>query len=478
MGEIVVADRVSLPRAPHEAFELIAAGGLPGWRLPSGSALRPGVPLSIPITLPDALGGQRIEILGRVVAVEDGRRIVIRHEVPWKGRVIAAVRGEGPSRSTVSVAATLDEEILAWAGRMTAPPDEPTGLAHRLGLLYSGSGPANVFSVTTRSAAQLGVEHVNADGGVLGRPLELVTGDDGTHPGLGAAELVRLAHAGCTVVLASVTSEVFQALRPVARRYGLLAIHTPLNEGGTEGPEVFRLGERPAAQAAAAIPALMSVSGGSRFYLAGNDYSWSRGAHRAVRRVIERCGGTIAGGSYAPLGTTDHSAMVEAIRASGADLVVSSLVGADEVSFEQQMYAAGMRARVQSLALVLDESTHEFIGPEASEGLWAAFSYFESLDTRANRDFVGAYRSRFGAGAAPVSSLTEGVYEAVHLVGRAAAAGGAWDPRVIGAGLRSGVTFDGPRGPVTTTATGLRQPMSVAVSQAGRLLPAGSSARR
>lgn len=469
MGEIVLEHRERLPCSPEQAFDVLAGGGLPGWRLPRRQGLRPGVPVAIPLTLPAALGGQRVEILGRVVDIERPRRFVVHHELPWAGRVTVRVRPDGPGRSTVRVAVQMGEEALAWARRMVAAPAPADGGVWRLGLISSGTGPASVFSVAARSTARLAVEQINADGGVLGRPLELMVGDDGTHPGLGAAELVRLAHAGCRMVLANVTSAVFQALRPVARKYGVLIIHTPLNEGGAGGPELFRLGERPGAQAAAAVPALMRATSGSHFYLAGNDYSWSRGANRAVRKVVERSGGSVAVEAYAELGTTDFASLIVSIRRSGADLVVSSLVGADEVAFEQQMHAAGLRQEVATLALVLDESTHEFIGPDASEGLWTAFSYFESLDSAANDTFKAAYRQRFGAEAAPVSSVTEGLYEAVHLVARAAAGGGAWDPDTVGDRLRRGVTYDGPRGRVSTSWRGLRQPIYLATSQGGTL---------
>ncbi|MBX6768051.1 MAG: substrate-binding protein [Actinomadura rubrobrunea] len=470
MGDIVVADRVSLACSPTSAFEYIASGGLPRWRLPLHSRLKPGTPVAVPLRLPAALGGQSVEILGRVLSVDPGRRIVIYHDLPWRGRVCISVRRDGPDRSTVSIAVELDEDIVRWA-RQTLAPTAKTATDHvwRIGLLSSGSGPASVFCVSSRNTATLAVEEINADGGVAGRPLELVTGDDGTHPGLGAAELVRLAYSGCRVVLASVTSEVFTALRPVARRHGVLIVHTPLNEGGA-GHELIRLGERPSGQAVAAIPSLMRATGGSRFFLAGNDYCWPRAAHRAVRRVVERQGGTVLAETYAPLGCTDFTSVISAIDRSGTDIVVSTFVGADEVAFEQQMYEAGMRSRVATLAMVLDESTHAFIGPDASEGLWTAFSYFEVLDTAENGAFKARYHARFGTGG-PVSSVTEAVYEAVHLVARAAASVGVWDPVRIGERLREGVKYAGPRGLVTSTGKGVRQPLYVAHSHNGILSP-------
>lgn len=269
--------------------------GLPRWRIPLGRNLQPGVPISVPVELPSSLGGQRVEILGRVITVECPHLVVIAHELPWRGTITIKVRPAGHGQCAVRVIGRVAEDLVTWATRFVvpaAPPAHPE-LTWRIGLLSSASGPASVFSVATLNMARMAVDEVNADGGILGRHLELVHGDDGTHPGLGAAELVRLAKAGCGVVLANVTSATFEALLPVARRYGVLLLHTLMNEGGAKSDEVFRLGERPMAQASAAIPTLMQATGGAHFYLAGSDYCWPRTMMGAARRVIEAAGGLV-----------------------------------------------------------------------------------------------------------------------------------------------------------------------------------------
>lgn len=478
MSRILVVDRVELPHSAASTFERLILHGLPTWNLPSGNQLVAGTPVRIPLTLPSALGGQTVEILGRVDRVGPGMTIIVQHHLPWCGRIRLSVGpgraapGGSASGSTVTIAVELNDEIVHWAQQLLAPvPQAQSSNTWRIGLIASGSGPASIFSVSVRNTATLAVEEVNADGGVVGRQLELLIGDDGTHPGLGAAELVRLAHSGCRVVLANVTSGVFAALEPVARRFGVLLVHTVLNEGGPPGEHLLRLGERPAAQAEAAIPLIMQATGGARFFLAGNDYQWPWAAHRVVRSVIARHGGELAGEVFTDLGTTDFEPTISTIERSGADIVISSFIGADEVAFEQQMHAAGMRERTATLVLPLDESTTEFIGADASEGLWTAFSYFRDLDTNENAVFKDRYRERFGTSTPSASSLTQGVYDGVHLVARAAAKVADWDPHLIGEALRCGVAYGGPGGQVISGLRGMRQPMYVARARQGVLSP-------
>jgi urea transport system substrate-binding protein len=49
--------------------------------------------------------------------------------------------------------------------------------------------------------------------------------------------------------------------------------------------------------------------------------------------------GVIVGECFVPLGTKDFEPVIDAISSSGADLILSTLVGADEVAFERQCLA-------------------------------------------------------------------------------------------------------------------------------------------
>ena len=64
----------------------------------------------------------------------------------------------------------------------------------RIGEINSYTGPLAAFTVPYRNGWELAVEQVNAGGGVLGRPLEVISRDDGGKPADAikfAEELVR-----------------------------------------------------------------------------------------------------------------------------------------------------------------------------------------------------------------------------------------------------------------------------------------------
>jgi branched-chain amino acid transport system substrate-binding protein len=130
--------------------------------------------------------------------------------------------------------------------------------------------------------------------------------------------------------------------------------------------------------------------------------------------VLADDGGTVVGENFAPLGTRDFAPLIESVLHSGADVVLSSFVGADLVHFERQCHAMGVRDRCRSLALALDEPTRERIGDDAAAGMWGVSGYFEQLPGPVNEAFLQRYRTTFGQFAPPVSSISESVYEAMH----------------------------------------------------------------
>ncbi|MFC7329698.1 substrate-binding protein [Marinactinospora rubrisoli] len=469
MGELTLTTERVVELPPHQVYAMFGHGSGAGWLFDARcDEVAVGSLVTLRVPLEQGVGGPA-DIVGRISGLAAGRRIDITHDLPWRGRLRMRFDAHGPGATRVRVTAELGPGALPWFLRRRGIP--ATGpvpeTAHPVGLLCSKSGPGGVFAAATENLALLGADQVNAEGGINGRDVWLVVGDDATDPRTAVAETRRLIRAGCRAIITNVTSQSFDAVSVVARRAGVLLIYTPVNEGGPAHELVFRLGERPEGQLDAAIRRLMGATGGRYWYLAGNDYSWPRDSNVWARRVIARHGGVVVGESYRALGTGDFSSLIDDIAASGADLVLSTFVGADEVAFEQQCHAMGLRDQCRTLSLALDEFTRSAIGDTASSGLWSVFGYFENLDNAANRELLGRYYREFGRWAPPPSSITESVYEALHLYSGAARAAADDEPRSVARELR-GRSFRGPRGTVAVTGpNSYRQPLMVAEATPG-----------
>lgn len=454
--------------SPDAVFGLFGSGPAAGWVFDVGcDRVRVGAAVTLRVPM-FGIAAEPVEILGRITAVRPPSRIEIWHDQPWRGRLRVHIDPAG-SGTRLRIIADLDDPGLHWLMRRRGHhvPDPVVAHEHRVGLLTSKSGPGSVFTTSTENLAAMAVEEINAEGGIGGRPLRLRVGDDATDPVLGVVEARRLVQAGCRTVLATTTSATFARVRRELAGTGVLLVHTLMNEGGLGGELCVQLGERPYAQLRAAVDPVMRSAYGRRWFLAGNDYVWPKAVHTAARRVLAERDATVVGEAFAPLGTTDFSAMIERILDSGADVVLSSFVGADLVGFERQCHAGGVRARCRSLALALDEPTRERIGDEAATGMFGSSGYFEQLPGQLNTAFLRRYRQAYGAFAAPVSSISESVYESLHLYAAAARRAAEDEPRAIARELRrSRVEF--PRGAVTVEGPEtVRQDLFVAQATAG-----------
>ena len=87
------------------------------------------------------------------------------------------------------------------------------------------------------------------------------------------------------------------------------------------------------------------------------------------------------------------------------------------------------------------------MGPALVQGSYAAWNYFQSLESAANRKFVGAYQAKFGAQAAVTDPMVHG-YIDVYQWKAAAEKAGSFDPAQVRKAAVGLPAQDSPMGPI------------------------------
>jgi ABC-type branched-subunit amino acid transport system substrate-binding protein len=261
-----------------------------------------------------------------------------------------------------------------------------------------------------------------------------------------------------------------QALEDLLTSAGILYLYVAPHESEQRTGNLFRLGNSVQAQIDFAIPEVGRRTDARRWYLIGNDYSWPREISRAARERIEAGGGEVVGETYVPLGDgTAFEAIVDTIIASGADAIVSSLIGYSSVDFEREFASRNARARIATLSTLMDEPTLELLGSDA-DGIWSSLSYFSTLGSPENLTFLQRYNDAFGEWSPPPSVLSAPVYEAVHLFARAAARAQSRSADDI-ANAIPGLPLGGPRGAIQVSSDGsIHPPMFMARARGGKFI--------
>ena len=343
-----------------------------------------------------------------------------------------------------------------------SPPMEPV----RIGILFSNSGPAGIFGPPVANIAQFIEEDLNARGGLNGRPVEVYMADDATDPEIGRQAMEQLIDSdNVHVVLGTHSSATRAAVKPLAEAANVLYIYTALYEGGECSSVMFNTGEVPSQQLAPTIPWMMRETGGTRWFLVGNDYVWPRRSFELAREYIEAAGGEVVGEEYVPLGTQDFSTIAQQIANSDADLLFPALVGGDAIAFETQAVDFGIgQSAIPRLANIYEENVLGAMGPAVTAGMRVTLGYFKELDNDLNKAFVERYYDRFGADAAPHATFSSHIYDAALLYAAAVAASGSTDTSVVAAALEGldGLSLTTPSGLIAITdSRHLSQPIYV-----------------
>ena len=173
-------------------------------------------------------------------------------------------------------------------------------------------------------------------------------------------------------------------------------------------------------------------------------------------------GKIISAGKYTPFGHTDYQQIIAEIKqfaASGDACVISTLNGDTNVPFFKEYAAAGLTAETCPV-VSFSISEDEFRGLPAKQlvGQLGCWTYFQSINTPANRKFVGDFQAWLKKSTVP-GIVKEGrvtcspmvlSYVGVHLWKAAVEQAGSFDVDKVRAAWKSGISFDGPGGKVTT----------------------------
>ncbi|MEU6999317.1 substrate-binding domain-containing protein [Nonomuraea sp. NPDC046570] len=279
----------------------------------------------------------------------------------------------------------------------------------RIGLVVPVSGVLGLVGPCAINCAVLAADELNAAGGVLGMPVELVLVDGGRSAAEVAAEVASLVETGTIDAVAGTYASDVRVAVVRAIRARVPLVYAPPYEGGVRTPGVFFLGETPGQQLRPGIEWLVRHRRAARWFLLGNDYVWPRLVHEAARR---RLGPAVVGERLVAYGGAEHA--LDAVVRARPDAIVVSLIGSDLVQFNRAYTASGLGAA--RLCAALEEHGLLGVGGDGTGELYASMGYFGCLTTDAGLDFGERYTRRFGVDAPMLNAHGQGCYEAVRML--------------------------------------------------------------
>ncbi len=278
----------------------------------------------------------------------------------------------------------------------TIPP--PTGEPIRVGVLHSLTGTMEHCGSSVADATLLAIDEINQSGGINGRPVEAVVADGRSDPTIFAIEARRLIEEEQVgAVFGCWTSASRKTVVPVFEELEHLLIYPVQYEGIEESPNVIYTGAAPNQQIIPAVRWAYAFENKRRFFLVGSDYVFPRVAHEIIKDQLEELGAELVGEAYLPLGSSDVQEVVAQIKEAQPDVILNCINGDSNLAFFSELRAAGIEPETTpTISFSVEEQELRHLDPSAMAGDYAAWNYFQSVDTPESKQFVDNFRSKYG----------------------------------------------------------------------------------
>ncbi len=317
--------------------------------------------------------------------------------------------------------------------------------------IHDASGGLDIYGKPMIACIDFAAEEINAAGGLLGRPVQVINYDPQSNIQLYTQFATQAATRDkAAVVHAGITSASREAIRPVLRRYNTLYFYNTQYEGGVCDRNCFCTGSTPAQNVQRLVPYIMQ-KWGKKVYIVAADYNYGQITSKWVTKYFREGGGDAVAVDFFPLDVTNFGPAIQKIQAARPDMVVSALVGGSHVSFYRQWAAAGMKSRIPMASTTFGGGNESLLlSPEEGDGITCAFSYFQEVDNPANRAFLEKFRAKLGANTPYLGAeLAMRSYIGMQLWAEGVRRARTIDRVKVIEALGSGITVDGPPGKTT-----------------------------
>jgi branched-chain amino acid transport system substrate-binding protein len=316
----------------------------------------------------------------------------------------------------------------------------------KLAMVIPVSGSSAPTGKYMENGAQLAIDEINEDGGVLdGRELELIVGDEACDAQQAVASANKAVSAGAVVSVGGYCSGATLPQLPIFEKAGIPMIIPAANSQDLVNQElknVFMINGTGKQQSTAALD-FIKKQGFTTVALVDDNTSYSKDINVETAKQIEEDGSaTVAFSTSVTAGESDYSAVVRDIMNANPELVYWTGYYQEGGLIINQLKKAGFTGQIMVADGSVDPSLSEIAGAGA-EGVYATMT--QTPDTiEGAEDWIANYEEKFGSAPGPYSTQS---YDAVRLAAEAIEQAGSTDgDKIIDAleGIDGFSMFSGP----------------------------------
>lgn len=308
----------------------------------------------------------------------------------------------------------------------------------KMGLLVGFTGDMGPWAPALNNAAIIAIDEINAAGGILGRPVELVAEDNTSSVSGAVRGATRLVSVEGVSVIIGPESDPILALRSFAVENKVPIISTSagteaLNEAGGTGTYIYRTNASDSFLGVVHAKMLLDEMDQSEIVLVIENLEGTTSAAVTFKAAYERLGGTIIDEITLTPGQNNYQSEVRSVAQHNPNMVFLATGQTAGVAFVRQAYQRGydwdywVTAELQS---------PDFVNAASVEIAAGALNPVSSQveDSESWGRFSAAYQERFGEAPEPGFYQAE-TYDAFMVAALAMVAGGEATGEAVDANL-------------------------------------------
>jgi branched-chain amino acid transport system substrate-binding protein len=313
------------------------------------------------------------------MAISRGFRPVDRRTLLKSGAAIAAVQFSSPFI-------------------ITARGETPI----RIGLVDPLTGVYAAIAQSEVVGARYAVEELNKNGGILGRPIELLVEDSANDVGTGVQKTRKLIERDqVSFIIGDVNSGIAIAMAQVTSEKKVLHIvsggHTDPITGSSCSWNVFRVCNSTTMDGAAIASTLIEKFG-KKWYFLTPDYAYGHSVQAGFEKILKAAGGTSAG-SLVPLGTPDYSSYLIQAKAFNPQVLINVMGGGDQVASLKQFVQFGLDKQMAVGGALFELESIRSVPDTARIGWWTMEWWWDQPGVPHVAEFNAAMKKLTGGAA-------------------------------------------------------------------------------
>lgn len=384
------------------------------------------------------------------------------------GSVYGVMASAAPSVSTVTSTITVTSVSTVTGSSSAISTSQTTSSATssnapiNIGIIEDTTTSLAGFSKEAISFAQIAVNQLNAQGGIMGHKVVLYSADELPNPVAAAQQLILQDHV-LAIIGVSYSGDAI-AIMPTLAQYHVIGIWTTdalngLMANVTSDYSNYKYFFRLYVPDSAYGPALSqffsntTAAKPTSIYWVSEDLSFAHETFVGVNQTMQQLGISVLGSAFTPLSQTDFTTIATTIASLHPSAVVLAQTGADAATFIQDLRAIPSASNINIIYIgngALDdpyvmnsvESSHPGILNGTIYGTFPGTSTvpYNNLTTQLAQAYQALTNSTY-------YSLPSYTYSAVQVLSQAITTANSLDPNAIVPALQN-VNYNGPTGPV------------------------------